>query len=267
MKRPVLRAVEIDSNVQQLQRLLVGNGYGVDSIGVTGIFDEQTEDEVEMFQLQHLGSDGEPLDSDGIVGGETWWALENPSGASQRSSIDTDIRTVGLTPTRANLLELILDEHRKDVRETPDGSNRSPDIDQYWGERNIRGKPWCCAFVSWALYEAIGHHPIGGEHNVGVMRMSRSAGRAGLQVPWPKPLDIFIQEKKRGKGHTGFVIGVSEDGKTIYTCEGNCGNRLKVGKRRTQSITRYLDPYRDGQGDSWSRGDLSVRSVDGSDDR
>ena len=271
MNRPVLRASEIDTNVQHLQRLLLSNGYGAgyqSSIGVTGFFDDNTEDQVEMFQLQHIGSDGEQLDSDGIVGSQTWWALENPSGASQKNNISQDSLAIsGLTPIRAALISLILEEHEKGVRETPDGSNRSRDIDQYWGDLKIRGKPWCCTFVSWGLYETLDDHPIGGVHNVGVIRMSRTAVRAGFQVMEPKPGDIFVQEKRRGKGHTGFVIGVSRDGRSIYTCEGNCGNRLKIGKRKVSSITRFLDVLGDEQDDSWARGELNAADVGSDTDR
>ena len=32
-------------------------------------------------------------------------------------------------------------------------------------------------------------------------------------------------------GHIGFVLQVAEDGKSINTVEGNCGNRVKVGRR------------------------------------
>lgn len=272
MIRPTLRASEIDTNVQHLQRLLLSNGYGAglqSSIGVTGFFDDNTEDQVEMFQLQHIGSDGEQLDSDGIVGTQTWWALENPSGASQRNNlVHNDFSAVaGLTATRGALIALLLEEHERGVRETPDGSNRSRDIDQYWGDLKIRGKPWCCTYVSWALYETLVDHPIGGVHNVGVIRMSRTAVRAGFEVMMPKPGDIFVQEKRRGKGHTGFVIGVSHDGQTIYTNEGNCGNRLKIGKRKVSSITRFLDVLGDEQDDSWTRGELNAADVSSDTDR
>ena len=53
----------------------------------------------------------------------------------------------------------------------------------------------------------------------------------------PVPGDIFVMlyRDENGKltfrGHVGFVLRVSEDGKTINTIEGNAGNRVKVGKR------------------------------------
>ena len=272
MNRPVLRSSEIDTNVQHLQRLLLSNGYGAgyhSPLFVTGFFGDNTEDQVEMFQLQHIGSDGEQLDSDGIVGAQTWWALENPSGASQKNNIThSDFSAIaGLTAIRASLIALLLEEHEKDVCETPDGSNQSRDIDQYWGELKIRGRPWCCAYVSWALFETLSDHPIGGVHNIGVIRMSRTAVRAGFEVMMPKPGDIFVQEKRRGKGHTGFVIGVSRDGQSIYTNEGNCGNRLKIGRRKISTITRFLDVLDDNQDDSWTRGELNASDVSSDTDR
>jgi len=36
-----------------------------------------------------------------------------------------------------------------------------------------------------------------------------------MDTPDSKPGDVFIQIKTGGKGHTGFVVSVSEDGKSI----------------------------------------------------
>lgn len=257
MGRSTLRALEIDPDVQQLERLLWANGYGTHTSLVTGIFDEHVEDAVELFQLQHIGKDGDQLISDGIVGPATWWALENPSGDAQRSHLSVTSIDLDLTPVRVKLMELLLREHSKDVRESPDGSNRSRDIDQYWGETGLIGHPWCCAFVSWGLdqvLEAAVGEGFGGAYHVGVMKMLRTASRLGRRVEAPKPLDVFVQEKKRGKGHTGFVVGVSSDDKTIYTCEGNCGNRLKLGKRKANTIDYFLDAFQDGQSPQFRRG-------------
>ncbi len=145
-------------------------------------------------------------------------------------------------------------EHEKPVFETPDGSNRSKDIDAYFGETGVRGKPWSCAFVSWALAQTLGKAPINGTYYLGVQLMWAAAKELGLEETQPKPGDVFVQLKSAGTGQAGFVVGLSADGNTVYTCEGNCGNRVKYGQRPRASIHHFIDALRDGQGQDFARG-------------
>lgn len=256
-----LRRIDPDPDVIRLQRLLRANGYLADQAPPQGIFDPLTHDQVVLFQTQHVDRDGNQLVADGVVGKATWWALDHPSGDAQRNHIAAVV-PAGLTDRRRQLLDLILEEHAKPVAEDPDGSNRSPDIDQYWGHTGVIGLPWCCAFVSWALHQVLDAYPIGGKHHLGVQLMWRAARQAGMATEQPKPGDIFVQLMSGGKGHTGFVVGVSPDGEHVYTGEGNCGNRLKVGKRRRDSIQHYIDALADGQGTDFDRTDFDVAGVD-----
>jgi len=256
-----LRRLDPDPNVVRLQRMLSALGYFKDRIPSHGIFEDVTHENVVVFQLQHIDRHGLPLEPDGIVGKETWWALKNPSGEAQRNHFKPVIPE-GVTIKRRQLLELIYEEHAKPVFEVPDGSNRSQDIDGYWGPTGVIGQPWCCAFVSWALHEVLGVYPIGGKHHLGVQAMWRAAIREQKDTAAPKPGDVFIQLKAAGKGHTGFVVGVSADGKSIYTGEGNCGNRLKIGKREISSINHFIDCIQDGQSMQFSRSEFDVQAVD-----
>jgi hypothetical protein len=260
-KRPTLRAGARGDSVVELQRILLSLGYT--DFSITGVLDEATNQAVELFQLQHIDSSGRPLASDGVVGPKTWWALDNPSGDAQESFMPTP-PVGGLTPTRRKLLEILDREHQKPVSESPDGSNRSKDIDRYFGNTGLRGQPWCCAFVSWALERALGEFPIGGIHHPGVQRMWVMANDLGMAVDQPKPGDLFIQIKSKGTGHTGFVIGVSEDGRSVYTCEGNAGNRLKYGQRQVSTIHHFVDCIADEQDEHFERGaNVTVESVEG----
>jgi hypothetical protein len=256
-----LRRLEADKYVVKLQKLLSSNGYFTDRLPPNGIFEDVTHDNVVLFQLQHIDKYGAPLEPDGIVGDKTWWALKHPSGNAQRNHFQAII-PYGLTIKRSHLLELIFEEHGKPVFEVPDGSNRSQHIDSYWGPTGVIGLPWCCAFVSWALFELLGSYPVNGKHHLGVQDMWREARQLGLETSEPKPGDIFIQIKESGKGHTGFVVSVSPDGNHIYTCEGNCGNRLKIGKRSRSSIHHYIDFLNDGQSEEFNRIDFDVNIVD-----
>lgn len=256
-----LRKLEADGNVIELQRLLSANGYFADRLPAHGIFEDVTHENVVLFQQQHIDRGAIPLKTDGVVGKKTWWALKNPSGEAQRNHFQPVIPDA-LTHSRQQLLELIYTEHAKPVFEVPDGSNRSLHIDSYWGSTGVIGQPWCCAFVSWTLHDLLGEYPINGKHHLGVQNMWREARRLGMGTQDPKPGDIFIQIKPSGQGHTGFVTGVSEDGEHVYTGEGNCGNRLKIGRRSRESIDHYIDCLDDGQGQDFACSDFDVTSVD-----
>jgi peptidoglycan hydrolase-like protein with peptidoglycan-binding domain len=255
-----LKQQKPDRDVVTLQNLLAAQGYFSDAQPVHGIFERATHDNVVLFQLQHIGQDGKQLDADGVVGARTWWALKNPVGDAQRNHFRSII-PAGLSDLRKQLLENLLEEYHKPVFESPNGSNRSPDIDRYWGNSGVIGLPWCCAFVSWALQDTLGRYPIDNQHHLGVQRMWRSARRLGMQTSQAKPGDVFIQIKANGKGHTGFVAGVSADGEHIYSCEGNCGNRLKLGKRSIASIDHFIDCLEDHQDDEFERLDFDIGDV------
>ncbi|UZE97648.1 CHAP domain-containing protein [Alkalimarinus alittae] len=249
-----------NKDVAKLQHLLSSHGYFSDQIPSHGLFDDTTHANVELFQLQHIGPNGQALIVDGIVGKSTWWALENPSGTAQRNHFSA-VTPKGLTDKRLQILQVIQEEYAKPVFEVPDGSNRSPDIDNYWGNTGVIGQPWCCAFVSWVLEDVLGEYPINGKHHLGVQNMWREARRLKLETNHPKPGDIFIQIKSEGKGHTGFIIGVSTDNTAIYTAEGNCGNRLKIGKRDIRTIQHFIDCLQDQQPLDFERGNLTVEDV------
>ncbi|MGD8523411.1 MAG: peptidoglycan-binding protein [Desulfobacterales bacterium] len=72
-------------DVRTLQRILHEQGFFHWYVG--GNFLKRTKQAVIYFHETHLGPDGEFLETDGIVGDNTWWALENPSGEAQRSYI------------------------------------------------------------------------------------------------------------------------------------------------------------------------------------
>ncbi len=259
--RPTLRVGSRSAAVLEVKSILRSLGYE----NVTGgdLFDDALLQVVELFQLQHVDEQGRPLGSDGVIGKNTWWALLNPSGDAQKNHLPSPPST-GLTEKRRKLLEVLDSEHRKPVFESPDGSNHSKDIARYWGATGMSKLPWCCAFVSWALREALGTLPIGGKHHLGVQVMWVEARKLGMEVSEPKPGDVFIQIKSGGTGHTGFVVGVSGDGNTVYTCEGNCGNRLKYGQRSRATIHHFIDCIRDDQGPNFPRAeDLLFEHLDG----
>ncbi len=257
--RKTLAALKPDLDVEALQQLLQQLKYGA-GLNVTGLFDAPTLAATQLFQLQHVGPNKLPLSSDGVVGPATWWALENPSGPAQRSGFPLVIER-NVLPSRAQLLDVLAAEYARDVFEVPDGSNRSPIIDGYWGSTGLLGKAWCCAFVSTMLQRALGRYPFG-RHHTGVQTMYTDAlamGRPGGAVPG----NVFVQIKEGGKGHTGFVSAASVDG-WIATFEGNCGNRYKHGRRLISTIDGFIDPFYDGQEPVFTPDVSKLRDVDSS---
>ncbi len=202
-------------------------------------FGRAVENMVLYFQMTHQGQDGRWLDVDGVVGGGTWWALENATGNAQRSFLEVGIPD-GLTEDRRKILETAVRQHG--VREEGK-ANRGEEVDKFFPESAVGssgdGPPWCCFFVSWVTKEVMGTYPLG--ERVGSCHVAwKRATERGMWEPndgrVPTPGDAFLilhEDPNKGwcTGHIGFVLQVGRDGKSINTVEGNCGNRVKIGRR------------------------------------
>jgi hypothetical protein len=210
-------------------------------------FGRAVENMVLYFQMTHLGSDGNWLDVDGVVGDHTWWALENDAGPPQRSFLEVGIPK-GITGLRRAVLETAVREHG--AREDPGRPNRGEEVDRFLPpsstqSRSQPGPPWCCYFTSWVTKQVFGKYPLG--ERLGSCHTAWK--RASKQGKWepndgrvPTPGDAFVilhKDPRRGwcTGHIGFVLQVSRDGKSINTVEGNCGNRVKIGRRKLSDLT------------------------------
>ena len=236
---------------------------------------------VAYFQQTHLGPDGEQLQVDGIIGPNTGWALNHPTGKAQKSNLSPKTTgghlriPMGISEERARILGIALGEHN--VREKPNGSNRGPGIDKYlptWAQTRP-GPPWCCFFVSWVTKQALGQYPLGRNHG-SCARAWKAAQERGMA--WPKykivdtpghrnpthpiPGDAFYMRFGPTKGHIGFVYRVSADGKTINTVEGNCANRVKIGRRRLDDRVYGIIDFFDGEESSrFERGLIEAKDV------
>lgn len=218
-------------------------------------FDKELETDVKYFQATHLGPDGFFLEDDGIVGENTWWALLNPSGSSQRSFIDAKIpdRVYG---TRLKILERAMKEYNYGVKEVPDNSNRGERIDLYTGGKAV---PWCMKFVSYILRECEVRVPWD-KYEGGTNSCYRKAVHAGIFSEtssvsyFPAPGDLFMIQYGDGKGHVGFVLRVNYDGDKLVsfnTIEGNAGNRVKIGLRfvnKEKNLVGFINVANDSLG-------------------
>lgn len=261
----ILKLGSKGTEVERLQVLLGEAGAGY-KVPVTGEFDEETLDKLVYFQETHLDSKGVFLDDDGTVevdGDTTWWALNHPRGTHQTSWFDARIPD-GLSMERHLVLDRAVTEKAKGVQEEPLGSNWGPEVEKYGGGK---GNPWCCRFVHWVFHDAVGYHITGQGPNGSCYVTFKAARGEDKVIETPTPGDIFFMHRrnKKGKikgGHTGFVLQVSDDGKTFNTVEGNCGNRVKIGIRETAAMRGFVNPYKSDQADDWEHGLLA--KVEGS---
>jgi len=228
-------------------------------------FTIKVEDAVIYFQQTHLGPSGLPLTVDGVVGPDTWWALRHPSGKHQRSYLRPHVPE-GIAGERAAVLRVAIVEHEKNVREIPNGSNRSKEIDKYfpqWLQDKLQfsgtGPPWCCFSANWVFHSATGRWPCG-KRTGSCATMVKWALQQGIYQPAHRyinrdagsrilrPGDLFVilhpkNPDKPQTGHIGIVGAVNENQTRIGTYEGNCGNRYKAGLRDMHGITGIINPY------------------------
>lgn len=240
---PILQEGAAGEWVKLLQRQLrdVGCYQGV----VAGVWNQQTTDAVVYFQQTHLGPDHRPLAVDGVVGGQTWWALGNANGQSLALE---QPKPTKLSERRARLLAIAAKYHG--TTEDPPGSNRGKLIDLWTGQTGDgQGPPWCQFFVSACWYELLKTHPLGVRLGSCARAVELAMG-AGKFMPregtMPTPGDQFVMlyELQPGRGHTGFVTGVEViDGKAtrISTIEGNCSNRVARRIRDISTIYGFID--------------------------
>jgi len=143
----------------------------------------------------------------------------------------------------------ILGAH-KDVKESPKGSNKGPKVTAYLQSTGLPGgNPWCMAFVYYVFQElskALGTtNPlvktagVKAHWNKADKNLKIDIAKAKADPSLIKPGQIFIMSRPgAGLGHTGIVLSVDPDSKTITTIEGNTndqksgeGDRVGINKR------------------------------------
>ena len=217
-------------------------------------FTTKVDGAVKDFQATALDSAGKPLKADGEVGAKTWWALRNYTGKSQKLDLPNNRVPKGLSVVRQNVLKELLSLHDKGVKERPNGSNRSKEIDKllptWWVNKYGKLKPqkkgpaWCC-FTYMTCYKRASGSWILGRQEGSCKRASERAQEQGKWVPaddasGPIPGDCGIILHDNGTGHAVTVYRVSKDGKTITTVEGNCANRIAIRERKVNTFAGFI---------------------------
>ncbi len=250
----ILRDSKDTVSVRRIQKRLQDLGYtqpgrtgGTAPLKVDGLFGEDTEDAVELFQVRHTDAHGAPLTVDGEVGPETWAALFGAVTLhiSKSKSVDSPI------------LDAVLDVASEEVGvlEEPAGSNRGQRVQEFQRAVGISpGDPWCVAFVYWCFAQAAAKvnltNPMEDECRTGSVLDLWNRARCAKNVETigsdqalddpsiVKPGTVFIISTGGGYGHTGLVSRVV--GNRLETIEGNTndgGSREGIGVFRRSGRT------------------------------
>lgn len=223
---PVLRSGDLGADVQRLQELLKRHGF--DAGGVDGSFGPMTRSAVVRFQR------AKGLEADGVVGPNTWRALEGQVVAPTPPPSNGDFRT------------RILDAARGELGNLESGNNRG-EILKYPNSFGRGAEAWCADFASWVMQQAGGS--MNDPYCPSVVNQLKADGNwKGKSNPQPGDLVLFDWDGDRVADHIGIVEKINSDG-TIGTIEGNTENP-QTGQegvwRRTRTmgvILGFGQPY------------------------
>lgn len=165
-------------------------------------------------------------------------------------------------------LAVAYSEYRKSVRESPQCTNRGPEVDKYIGRARRKvsfngtrcGVAWCAHFIKWCLNQVgISHGITGRASSVKTWGESRGFYHPNDGKFKPQTGDIFFMKPTggathpcdthpcvpagHGSGHAGFVWRVGRN--NIYTIEGNVhisntGDGLSSRYRKISAFLGFL---------------------------
>jgi len=233
--------------VGNIQQALTENGYTIPQTELyTDTFGEGTYEAVRSFQASHLGPEHVPLISDGIVGDNTFWALQHPGGLNDGDFFapgwfyNVDTVPLRLIPVLAAACGEI------GVCEDPDGSNDGAAVRKYTAP-DFLGDPWCMLFASWAYTHLEGGCPWGRIASCwGLYEWAMDKGKLLLSVELVRPGDILLilrgyRSDPKRRGHAMIVCSVLSD-ERIATVAGNESNAVRGGLRERNTISAIVRP-------------------------
>ena len=145
------------------------------------------------------------------------------------------------------------------AKESPKGSNKSPEVNAYLKSVGLGpGLPWCAAFVYYIFDQVSKKLSIANPlPKTGGVRNHWAAAPADVKITAAevrknpkllKPGQIFMQGRGGSKalGHTGIIVGVNPEKGTFVTIEGNSGDKVSINTRRIgdTSFFGYLDYFK-----------------------
>jgi hypothetical protein len=170
----------------------------------------------------------------------------------------------GLPPSVQQILRAAIADLDALIREDRGRPNRGAKVDKFqppWVAKDptAEGIPWCASAVCTWWREALGTDPLGK-----IVRAADGIKDRALQVgqwhsvpSFPAPGDAFVYLQDTdtpgfNKGHTGLVLRVSADGRTIQSIEGNARNGVRLIQRSVptipgaKSILGFASPFPTG---------------------
>ena len=236
--------------VGNVQQLLSEAGYTIlQTELVAQVFGDSTYEAVRAFQASHLDSQGHGLVSDGIVGAETFWALQHPG---EPSGAIENYYTPGwyYHPEDARPeIRPVLDYacSKIGVYENPDGSNDGPDVRTFTSPGYV-GDPWCALFASFAYGRFAGGSPFGRVAACWALYDWGHSHDRILQVDQPaEPGDLLLilrgeQNDPKHHGHAMLAVGREAANGRIYTVSGNESNAVRGGVRMRVDLSAVIRP-------------------------
>jgi hypothetical protein len=244
-KLKVLRRGMSGVDVGMAQQLLVECGYSLPHTELVGfIFGDGTFNAVRNFQASHVGPTGKALEEDGVIGAQTWYALQHP-GHDNRFIVSG----WRCEPSKARQeLQLVLTSAVGEIGayEEPDGSNDGPKIRKFTSP-NFIGSPWCALFVSWCYSKVFTGSPFGRIASTwGLYEWARFHRRLVAENAPPEPGDVFVilrgsEHDSNRRGHTGLIVSVLDDG-MLCTVAGNESNAIRGNIRSRGAFSAILRP-------------------------
>lgn len=231
--------------VGRVQQALVEAGY---SVPVTEnsqqVFGDGTYDSVRAFQASHLGPAGKSLGEDGVVGEETWWALQHPGGGLAYTTPGWLYNPGDARPEVRPALDAAY--LKIGVHEEPDGSNDGPAV-RMFTDPGFIGSPWCALFASWAFAQLPGGSPFG--RIAGTWALYEWAEAKGLLVPASAPvlpgdIGVILRGERKDPNHRGHVMPICADlgNGRLATIAGNESNSVRGGVRDRSALSAILRP-------------------------
>jgi len=230
----ILRRRSAGEEVKILQRLLVNQGYVLD---IDGDFGQATETSVRDYQIKRN------LDNDGIVGPETWAALNLPP--AQSPSLDNSQLTSipGTPPWLVIARSLIGTKEIQGAADSPVILNwatyislKRPHLKGTIGWYNRDSIPWCGLFIAYCMTKA------------GIEPPRLALGALNWKNDWPNGyllkepcLGSILVKSREGGGHVTFYEG--EDNNYYYGTGGNQSDMVNVSAiRKNSDVKGFMWP-------------------------